>query len=76
MYRNGLMLKKRYIQNPKYRKKELLRAYYHKIKDLIQMRKKNEINKAECARLMYLITRATIDVMRSKLGKVDYVKHK
>lgn len=75
MYRNRLMIKKRYISRPSSRRKELLRCFYHELKDIWFPKGNQNGSLKKSFRSTYIVIRATIDVLRNKLGRVKYIRY-
>lgn len=65
LYRNELVIKKRYIKNPIIRYGWIVKNYFRKIIEIIRN------NDRKCKRIS-LVTRATFDVLTNRLGKVKY----
>lgn len=66
LYRNEVLIKKRYIQNPFVRYGWIFKNYFRAIKEIMK-------GKDQKRRRIVLITHATFDVLVNRLGKVDYL---
>lgn len=66
LYRNEVLIKKRYIKNPFVRYGWIGKNYLREMKEIIK-------SKDQKRKRMILTTRATLDVLRNHLGKVDYL---
>lgn len=75
MYRNGLMVKKRYIKNPFFRFKEVIKTYLAEVKRTLILTKTGQKSRRDAIRYILIVTRATGQVISGKLGKVEYINY-
>lgn len=66
LYRNEVVIKKRYIKNPLVRYGWIVKNYLREMKDILKI-------KDQKRKRMWLVTRATLDVLTDRLGRVDYL---
>lgn len=67
LYRNEVVIKKRYIKKWFYRYGWIIKNYMRKMKEIIQTSDDKFYE-------MYIFTRATLDVQRNRLGKAKYIE--
>lgn len=75
MYRNHLAVKKRYISNPLLKYLWIGKAYLRECRKIIFGKDLGERRTSKVFRSIYLVTRATLDVVHDRLGKAEYIRY-